>query len=154
MTTTQLTEPVHTATTTATRPRVRGVAARGVVASLAGAAVLFGYGAVAVAIHGPMQAGDPGASEAAPINAASFSIGVLFSSFLGVVIAVALARWAKRPARTFTRAAVVLTVVSMFFPLASTHTDEATRLFLAGGHVVAAAVIIPLVVRALRKSRA
>jgi hypothetical protein len=149
MTTTQLTTTVRTPAPT-TRPSVRRVAARGAVASLAGALALLAYGAAAIAVHGPMQAGDPGASKAVPLNAASFSIGVLFSSFAGVLVAVAVARWAKRPARTFGRAAAALTAVSLFFPLAASHTDEATRLVLAGGHLVAAAVIIPAIVQALR----
>ena len=145
------TSPTRTSRTVAApRPRVRGVLAGSLGASVAGAAVLLGYGALAVALHGPMQAGDPGASEATPINAASFPIGVLFSSFLGIVLAVAIAHWAKRPARTFQRTAIALTVVSLAAPLAATHTDVATRFLLAGGHVVAAAVVIPLIVRSLR----
>lgn len=142
--------PAFTQPEPAPRTPVRRVAARGAGAAAAGAAVLLGYGALAVAVHGPMQAGDPGASQAAPINAASFSIGVLFSAFFGVLIAVAVARWAKRPARTFQRIAVTLTVVSLAAPAAASHTDVSTRLLLAGGHVVAALVVIPLIVRSLR----
>lgn len=139
-----------TAQRVATRPAVRRVVAGGVTAAAAGAVVLLGYGALAIAVHGPMQAGDPGAAEAVPLDPASFSIGVLFSVFLGVLLALALGRWARHPARTFQRAAVALTVVSLAAPLAASHTDEATRLLLAGGHVVAAVVVIPLIVRALR----
>lgn len=152
MTTTDFTSTVRTTTDT-TRPSLTRVARDGTVGAIAGAAVLFAYGAAAIAIHGPMQVGDPGASHAVPLDAASFSIGVLFSASVGVLLAVAIARWAHQPARTFTRAAVALTAVSLFFPLASSHTDEATRLALAGGHVVAAAVIIPAIVRSLRAGR-
>lgn len=134
----------------ARRPSVRRVVAVGVGATAAGAAVLLGYGALAIAVHGPMQVADHGASEAVPITASSFAIGVLFSSFFGVALAAALARWATYPARTFQRVAIVLTVVSLAAPLTASHTDDATRLWLAGGHVVAAAVIIALIVRALR----
>jgi Family of unknown function (DUF6069) len=132
------------------RPPLRRVARDSVVGVVAGAAVLFAYGAAAVAIHGPMEVGDPG--NTVPITAASFAIGVLFSSFFGVVIAVALARWAKRPARTFQRAAIALTVVSLYAPFTA-QTDTATKYVLAVGHLVAAAVIVPLVVRALRATR-
>lgn len=136
-------------TETVARPAVRRVLAGGVGAVAAGAVVLLGYGAIAVAVHGPMQAGDPGAAEAAPINAASFSIGVLFSGTLGILLAVAFARWATHPARTFRRTAIALTIVSLAAPFAASHTDTATRFLLAGGHVVAALVVIPLIVRAL-----
>src|SRR5689334_19324549 len=148
MTTTQ---PTLTYTSsTSSRPAIGRVLAGSVAGAVAGAAVLTAYGALAIAVHGPMQAGDPGAAEAVPLNAASFGIGVLFSSFFGIVVAVALARWAKRPARTFAKTAIVLTSVSLAAPLASSHTDESTRLLLAVGHVVAACVVIPLVVRSLR----
>ena len=148
MTTTQFPSTSHIVVRKAdARPPIRRVARDSVVGVLAGAAALFAYGAAAVAVHGPMEVGDPG--NTAPITAASFAIGVLFSSFFGVVIAVALARWAKRPARTFQRAAIALTVVSLWAPFTA-QTDGTTRAILAVGHVVAAAVIIPLVVRALR----
>jgi hypothetical protein len=153
MTTTHPQSTTATLTTGAPRPAVRRVLSRSVAAVAAGAVVLLGYGAVAVAVHGPMHAGDPGAEKAVPITAASFAIGVLFSSSLGVVLAVALARWATHPARTFLRVGVVLTVVSLAAPLAASHTDESTRLFLAGGHVVAALVVIPGIVRSLRSPR-
>jgi hypothetical protein len=158
MTTTQ-THATATATAAATatvdlpRPAVRRVLAGGIAGVVAGAVVLLGYGALAVAVHGPMQAGDPGAAEAAPITASSFAVGVLFSSTLGIVLAVALARWASHPARTFLRVAVVLTSVSLVAPLAASHTDISTRFLLAGGHVVAALIVIPAIVRTLRTAR-
>jgi hypothetical protein len=132
------------------RAPVRRVLGGSVAAAVAGAAVLFAYGAAAIAVHGSMSVGDPG--DTVPITAASFSIGVLFSSFFGVLLAVALGRWAKRPACTFQRVAVVLTVVSLYAPFTA-HTDTGTKYLLAVGHLVAAAVIIPLVVRSLRAVR-
>jgi hypothetical protein len=141
---------VQTQPVRAPRPAVRRVLTGSIGAAAAGAVVVLGYGALAIAVHGPMQAGDMGASEAAPINAASFAIGVAFSSFFAILIALAIGRWAGRPARTFQRTAIALTVVSLAAPLGASHTDEATRLLLAGGHVVAALVVIPLIVSALR----
>lgn len=125
------------------------VAAAGAIAAVAGAALLYGYGAVAQAIAGPMQAGDIGASHADPVTQASFSIGVVLCTVVGTVLALVLARRAARPARAFLRTAVVLTVVSLVFPLTATHTDTATRLTLALGHLVAAALIIPILVSSL-----
>jgi hypothetical protein len=138
-------------TTRTSRPPLRRVLGGCAAGAAAGAVLLLGYGAVAIAAHGPMQAGDPGASRAVPVTAASFAIGVLFSSFFGTLLAVAVARWANDPARTFLRAAVALGVLSLAAPLAASHTTEATRLILAGGHLVAAAVIIPAIVHALRQ---
>jgi hypothetical protein len=139
--TTHTDQPIH--------PSVRRVLAGCLAAAVAGSVVLLGCGALALAVHGPMQAGDPGAAEAVPITAASFAIGVVFSAFFGSILALALARRAKQPALTFLRAATVLTVVSLAAPLAASHTTEATRLILATGHLVAAAVVIPVIVRAL-----
>ena len=151
MTTTQFSRTTSVAVRAADpRPPLRRVARDSVIGVVAGAAVLFGYGVTAVAVHGPMEVGDPG--NTTPITAASFAIGVLFSSFFGVLLALALARWAKRPARTFQRTAIVLTVVSLWAPFTAS-TDGATRATLAVGHIVAAGVIIPLIVRALRTRR-
>ena len=136
------------------RPPVGRVLLGCVVGAAAGAAVLLGYGAIAIAIHGPMHAASHGADHADPITAASFAIGVLFSTFFGTILALALARWAKHPASTFLRTAIALTAVSIVAPLAASHTDEATRLTLAVGHVTAAAVVIPVIVRALGTPRA
>jgi Family of unknown function (DUF6069) len=148
MTTTQIPRTARVTVENAEpRPPLRRVAGRSTVAAGAGAAVLLGYGALAVAAHGPMQVGDPG--HTTPINAASFAIGVLFSSFFGIVLAVVLARWAKHPARTFGRVAVALTAISLWAPYTA-QTDDATKLLLAGGHALAAIVIVPLIVRALR----
>ena len=148
MTTTQ-THPITSTVVQSrtTRPAIRGVAVGGAGAAVAGAVVLLGYGAVAVAVHGSMHVGDP--ANETPITAASFAIGVLFSSFFGIMLAIALARWAKRPAGTFQVSAIALTVVSLWAPLTA-QTDQATRYWLAGGHVVAALVVIPLIVRSLR----
>ncbi|HEY3528840.1 MAG TPA: DUF6069 family protein [Nocardioides sp.] len=154
MTTTQTTRTrrmtAHAEPARASRPRARRVLAGGVGASAAGAVVLLGYGALAVALHGPMQAGDPGAADATPINAASFPIGLLFCAVVAIPLAVAIGRFASRPTRTFRHTAIVLTAVSLVAPIGATHTDVATRFLLAGGHVVAAAVVIPLIIRALR----
>jgi hypothetical protein len=141
-------------TTHDARPSIGRVLGGCVAGAAAGSAALLAYGAAAVAIHGPMHAANYGASHAVPIVASSFPIGVLFSAFFGSILAVAFARWAAHPSRTFFRTAIVLTAVSLGAPLAASHTTEATRLTLAGGHIVAAAIIIPIIVRSLRSSRA
>ena len=61
----------------------------------------------------------------------------------GAWIALALSRWAKRPARTFLVVTVALTVASFASPLIAEDATTATRLVLELTHVVAAALIIP-----------
>jgi hypothetical protein len=65
-------------------------------------------------------------------------------SVVGIVLASALARWARRPQRTFVITTVALTALSLL-PDASADASTATRLVLALTHVVAAAIVIPAV---------
>jgi hypothetical protein len=115
----------------------------GVLATLAGAVVteVFALGARAVGV--PMDVAGPGQAEAAEIPVGGFAGGVLFWSIAGIVLAVALARWARRPARTFVVITVVLTALSLVGPAVAPHTAASTQIVLALSHVVAAAVIIP-----------
>jgi hypothetical protein len=62
--------------------------------------------------------------------------------------AVVFARWAARPARAFLATTLALLALSLVGPLTAQGTT-ATRLTLAGGHLIAAAVIIPAVTRRL-----
>ncbi|MEU0218837.1 DUF6069 family protein [Streptomyces sp. NPDC006265] len=116
----------------------------GIVATLAGAVVTEAFALVARAAGVPMEAASPGATEAAEIPVGGFFGGVVFWSVAGIVLAVVLARWAGRPARTFTVTTVALTALSLAGPAVATHTATSTQIVLAGSHVVAAAVIVPL----------
>jgi len=115
----------------------------GVLAAVAGAIVteLFALGARVIGV--PMEAGSLGADTAAPIPLGGFAMGTLMWSVVGIVLAVVLARWAKRPARTFVVATVVLTVLSLAGPVMAVDTATATKVVLALSHLVAAAVVIP-----------
>ena len=44
---------------------------------------------------------------------------------------------------------MALAALSLLAPLTASHMDEATRLSLAAGHVVAAAVVLPVIVQTL-----
>ncbi|MFF8012487.1 DUF6069 family protein [Streptomyces sp. NPDC007929] len=125
----------------------------GILATLAGAVVTEGFALVARAAGVPMEAAGPGATEAAEIPVGGFFGGVLFWSVAGIVLAVVLARWAKQPARTFTVTTVVLTALSLAGPAVAPHTAGSTRIVLAVSHVVAAAVIVPLLARRLSHVR-
>jgi hypothetical protein len=149
MTTTQA-SPVGTAATVQTRRYP--VWAVSTYATIVGAVVLLAYGAAAIGVLGSQRAGDPGASHSVALNAGSYAIGTLFSGALGIALAAALARWAKTPATTYVRTSVALVLVSLVMPLAASHTELSTKLSLAVGHVLAAAVIVPIVARRLRAS--
>jgi FtsH-binding integral membrane protein len=125
----------------------------GVLATLAGAVVTEAFALVARAAGVPMEAAGPGAKEAAEIPAGGFGSGVVFWSVAGIVLAVVFARFAERPARTFTVTTVVLTALSLAGPVVAPHTATSTQIVLAASHVVAAAVIIPLLARRLSHVR-
>ncbi|MZF86937.1 DUF6069 family protein [Streptomyces sp. SID5643] len=125
----------------------------GLLATLAGAVVTEAFALVARAAGVPMEAASPGATEAAEIPVGGFFGGVLFWSAAGIVLAVVLARWAKRPARTFTVTTVALTALSLAGPAVAPHTATSTQIVLAASHVVAAAVVVPLLARRLAHVR-
>jgi Family of unknown function (DUF6069) len=138
------------AATSVRPPRVLPVAATGAVAAAVTATVLYAYGAITDRAGVPMTAGEVGATHAVPISPANFSIGVLTCMVIGIPLAMAFARWASRPARAFLIVSVVLVLVSLLAPAFAAHTAASTKLVLAGGHVLAAVLIIPALVRRLR----
>ncbi|GAA4559694.1 MULTISPECIES: DUF6069 family protein [Streptomyces] len=121
----------------------------GILATLAGAVVTEAFALVARAAGVPMEAASPGATEAAEIPVGGFFGGVVFWSVAGIVLAVVLARWARQPARTFTVTTVALTALSLAGPAVAPHTATSTQIVLAASHVVAAAVVVPLLARRL-----
>ncbi|MFJ8595839.1 DUF6069 family protein [Streptomyces sp. NPDC093598] len=121
----------------------------GILATVAGAVVTEAFALVARAAGVPMEAAGPGAEEAAEIPVGGFFGGVAFWSVAGIVLAVALARWAKRPARTFTVTTLALTALSLAGPAVAPHTALSTQIVLAASHGVAAAVVVPLLARRL-----
>ncbi|MFF7871487.1 DUF6069 family protein [Streptomyces qaidamensis] len=125
----------------------------GILATLAGAVVTEAFALVARAAGVPMEAAGPGATEAAEIPVGGFFGGVVFWSVAGIVLAVAFARWAGRPARTFTVTTVALTALSLVGPAVAPHTATSTQIVLAASHVVAAAVVVPLLARRLAHVR-
>lgn len=70
-------------------------------------------------------------------------------SVVGVVTAAAFLRWSGRPGLRFVRTAVALTLLSLVPPLLLGN-GAATVVALVGLHVLAAAVMIPVLARRLR----
>jgi len=122
------------------------------VSALAGIAAAVAtelYGLAVRALGIPMQAGTIGATVAEPISIGMFAMGTLSSVFWGTILAVILARFASRPAKIYLWATVVLTALSLAWPLGAGATALSTKLMLALAHLLAAAIVIPAVTRRL-----
>jgi len=115
----------------------------GVAATALAAIVTALVAEVAKAADVPMQVASSSGGDPETIPAGGFATMVLIGGAIGVVLALALARWAKRPARTFLVVTGVLTVVSFASPLIAENATTATRVVLELTHVVAAAIVIP-----------
>lgn len=85
--------------------------------------------------------------EAIPVSGIAF-VTVVFS-VLGVLIAAALSRWSDSPVQWWLRTTVVLTAVSLVPPFLAA-ADAGTAATLLALHLLAAAVVVPVVARTLR----
>jgi Family of unknown function (DUF6069) len=79
-----------------------------------------------------------------PIPLLGFTQLTLLFSAIGVLLAVALRRWAASPKRMFLAVTVILTALSIVPDLLISAT-VATRLTLMATHLMAAVIVIPLV---------
>lgn len=120
-------------------------------AALVAAAATEGYALAVRALGVPLAAGNIGAATAEPIAAGGFAMGTFICTFWGTLLAIALARWAVRPARTFLRVAITLTALSLLAPAAATATTS-TKIILALAHLLAAAIVIPTLTRRLTRT--
>ena len=128
----------------ATNPVWRVGAAVSVVAAAVAEVYALGARGIDVSLELDGEAIPPG----------GFATVTLAFSAIGTVLAVVIARWAKRPARTFLVTTLVLTAVSLVPPLTTSNAETSTRVMLALAHVVVAAVVIPvLVLRLSREAR-
>lgn len=131
----------------ATAPVWRVGAVAGVLAAVATEA----YSRVVDAAGVPLNVGGFGADHAEPIPVGGFATATLMWSVVGVLLAVVLGRRAAHPARTWVRTTVVLTALSFVPSVLTGSTAASTKLVLCVAHVIAAAIVIPMV--ALRLSR-
>jgi hypothetical protein len=134
------TQTFTTSVTTTERPSLwpRGTAAA-VVASLATTAL------AAIASAAGVSFAD---STGKSIPLAGFAQLTLLFSLIGVGMAAVMVRKARRPRSTFTRTALVLTVLS-FVPDLTFGFDAASAATLIALHTVAAAIVIPTLARRL-----
>ena len=127
-----------------TRP-ARGLAVTGLLATLTAMVATTLAAALARALGADLQVS--GSDETIPLSGIAVVTG--FFSVVGVLIAATLQRWSTRPARFFVRTAVTLTAVSLVPPVLAA-ADVASAVALVGLHLVAAAVMIPVLARNLR----
>jgi hypothetical protein len=134
-----------TDTVTVAAPTSRRLAGTGFIAALAATVVTTLAAALARAAGADFEIPDGG--EAIP--PAGFAVVTGFFSIVGVVIALALQRWSADPARRFLWVAGSLTAISLVPPFIS-GADTATVAALVALHLIAAAVMIPALMRSLR----
>ncbi|WP_433618288.1 DUF6069 family protein [Dactylosporangium sp. CA-139114] len=128
-----------TRTTTSSIPALVG---HGVVATVAASAATM---AVAAGGH---AAGISLDMAGQPIPVTGFGTLTAIFSLVGVVLAAVLARFARGPRRAFVRTTVVLTVLSLV-PDVLADAAPGTKALLMLTHLVAAAIVVPLVARRL-----
>ena len=125
--------------------RLLGLAGAGLLATLAAMVATTLAAALARALGVDFAIPDGGAT----IPLSGFATVTGFFSLVGVALAVALLRWSARPAERFVWTAVPLTAISLVPPFLA-GADAATVTALVLLHLVAAAVMIPALVRSLR----
>jgi amino acid transporter len=133
MSTTATQVPTHVTAAADRQPVWKHGVAAAVVASVVTTAL------AAVASAAGVSFGD---STGASIPIASFGQLTLVFSLIGVGIAAAMARRARRPRRTFTRTAVALTLLS-YVPDLTFGFDVASAATLIALHTVAAVIVVP-----------
>ena len=111
----------------------------------------------AVASRAGVSFVDPAKPEI-PIPPSGFAMLTAVFSLIGVALAAILARTARRPRSTFVRTTVVLLVLSIVpdfvaIPKLSPDFDTATSFTLAALHLVAAAIVIPVLAGRLAEER-
>ena len=111
-------------------------------AAAAGVAAAAATAAVATVAH---AAGVPLTLDGEPIPPSGFAVMTLVCVAVGFGIAVAMRRWARRPQRAFVRSSLALTAVSFLPDLLVPAASADTRITLMATHVVAAAIVIPVI---------
>jgi hypothetical protein len=132
-----------TVTTTTTAPSAGSLLRHGV-----GATAVAAAATAAVAAAG-QAAGISLAVSGAPIPPSGFAVMTGMFAVLGLVVALVIRRFAGSPRTAWIRTTVALTVLS-FVPDLLADAAVATKVLLMVTHVVAAAIVIPVVARRLR----
>ncbi|GAA3383122.1 DUF6069 family protein [Cryptosporangium minutisporangium] len=135
--------PTATAVTASAAPSLRSLVLAGIVAT---ATASVATPVVAAAGH---AAGISLDIAGEPIPVPGFATLTALFSLVGLVLAVALRRFARHPRRTFFRTTVALTVLSLVPDLIA-DAASSTKVLLMVTHLVAAAIVIPAIAQRLR----
>ncbi|MEO3761895.1 DUF6069 family protein [Streptomyces sp. B8F3] len=129
-----------------------------VLATLAAALVAEAFTLLARGAGVEMVAAGVGEDGATAIAVGAVARSVVLWSLGGIVLAVLLERLARRavrgagrPARVFAVCAGTFTILSLGGPGFAPHTADATQAVLACTHLLAGAVVIPVVARRLAR---
>lgn len=131
--------------TTATAGPVWKVAG---LASLGGLVVAGVYEAIVRAAGVSFEMG-ASAADSKPVPAGGFVGFTAMVAVAGILLAVALARWAKRPGRTYAVTAWTVVALSLALPFLPPYMDGDTRVVLVLSHLVVAAAVVPVVAKRL-----
>ena len=101
----------------------------------------------------PMRAASPGSQHATAITVGMFAMGALVVTFWFTFVLALIARFARNPRSVYLRTVLPLLVLSLATPLTSADTATSTKIVLAVAHLIAGAIIVPIVARRLRIPR-
>ena len=146
---------MSTATATATAPFLarRPVWQVNYLAALAASVVVEVWGLIWRAAGVPMRAASLGAEHASVITVGMFAMGTLVVTFWFTFVVVLIARFARDPRRIYLRTALPLLILSLAAPILAADTATSTKIVLAVAHLIAGAIIIPVVARRLQITR-
>jgi len=111
------------------------------------------WGLAARAAGVPMRAAGLGSAQSSPITVGMFAMGTMVVIFWFTFALVLMARFATNPRRIYLRTTLPLLVVSLAVPMTAADTALSTKLTLAAAHLIAGAIIIPMVARRLSQLR-
>ena len=82
-----------------------------------------------------------------------FAMGTMVVMFWFTFAVILMARFTNNPRRIYLRTALPLLALSLAVPLTAADTAVSTKLTLAAAHLIAGAIIIPMVARRLARIR-
>jgi hypothetical protein len=122
-------------------------------AALPAAALVELWGLIWRAAGVPMRVAGLGAHQASTIYVGMFAMGAMVVTFWFTFAVIAIARFARSPRRVYLRITLPLLVLSLLVPLTAADTPVSTKLTLAAAHLLAGAIIIPVVAWRLPRQR-
>ena len=137
---------IHDSAPATTASRTRSIWITGAVAGVAGSVGASAVYLVARAADVPLTV------QGKDFPALAFPQMTLLATLIGVIIAIVVSRRSTHPRRSFVAITVALTAVSLVPPLLL-DADTATKVTLESAHLVAAAIIIPILARRLSVNR-